>query len=89
MPKKKAIDSVELLTEAITLIQTHKLARFPIVLVGKDYWEGMLQWIKTTVLSENNISAEDLNVISVADTAAEAVKFINDFYTLYELKPNF
>jgi uncharacterized protein (TIGR00730 family) len=77
------------LTEAITLIQTHKLARFPIVLVGKEYWGGMLQWIKTTVLSEKNISPEDLDVISVADTAAETVKFINDFYSLYELKPNF
>jgi uncharacterized protein (TIGR00730 family) len=77
------------LTEAITLMQTHKLVRFPVVLVGKDYWEGMLQWIKTTVLSEKNISAEDLDVFTIADTAAETVKFINNFYTQYELKPNF
>jgi len=77
------------LTEAITLMQTHKLVRFPVVLVGKDYWEGMLQWIKTTVLSEKNISLEDLDVFTIADTAAETVKFINDFYTLYKLKPNF
>ena len=77
------------LTEAITMIQTQKLARFPIVLVGKDYWAGMIDWIKTTVLDEKNISQEDLGVFTVADTAAEAVKFINDFYTLYELKPNF
>jgi uncharacterized protein (TIGR00730 family) len=77
------------LTEAITLMQTHKLVRFPVVLVGKDYWEGMLQWIKTTVLSEKNISPEDLDVFTIADTAAETVKFINDFYTLYKLKPNF
>jgi len=77
------------LTEAITLMQTHKLVRFPIVLVGKDYWEGMLQWIKTTVLSEKNISPDDLDLFTIADTAAEVVKFINDFYTLYELKPNF
>ena len=77
------------LTEAITLMQTHKLVRFPIVLVGKDYWEGMLSWIKTTVLSEKNISSEDLDVFTIADTAAETVKLINDFYTLYKLKPNF
>jgi len=57
--------------------------------VGKDYWSGMIEWIKTTVLDEKNISAEDLEVYSVADTAAEAVKIINDFYTQYELKPNF
>jgi uncharacterized protein (TIGR00730 family) len=77
------------LTEAITLIQTRKLANFPIVLVGKSYWQGLLDWVKTTVLDEKNISPEDLNVFLVADTAAEAVKFINDFYLKYELKPNF
>jgi uncharacterized protein (TIGR00730 family) len=77
------------LTEAMTLIQTHKLARFPVILVGKDYWEGLLQWIKSKVMNENNISPEDLDLISVADTAPEAVKVINDFYSLYELKPNF
>jgi uncharacterized protein (TIGR00730 family) len=77
------------LTEAITLIQTQKLVRFPIVLVGKDYWEGLIQWLKTTVLAEKNIAAEDFEIFTVADTAEEAVKVINDFYTRYELKPNF
>jgi len=77
------------MTEAMTLIQTQKLVRFPIVLVVKDYWEGLIQWIKTKVIEERNISEEDLEVFSVADTAAEAVKIINDFYTTYELKPNF
>jgi uncharacterized protein (TIGR00730 family) len=77
------------LTEAITLIQTHKLVRFPIVLVGKDFWAGLIDWIKTIVLAEKNISPEDLDIFYVADTAAEAVKYINDFYTQYELKPNF
>jgi len=77
------------LTEAITLIQTHKLVRFPIVLVGKDYWAGMIEWIKTTIVGEKNIYPEDLDVFTIADTAAETVKFINDFYTQYELKPNF
>jgi uncharacterized protein (TIGR00730 family) len=77
------------LTEAITLIQTHKLVRFPIVLVGKDYWAGMIDWFKTVVLSEKNISPEDIDVFSVADTAQEVVKIINDFYSQYDLKPNF
>jgi uncharacterized protein (TIGR00730 family) len=77
------------LTEAITLMQTHKLGRFPIVLVGKEYWEGMFSWLKTTVLSDKNISPEDLDVLTVTDTAEETVKYIDDFYTKYELKPNF
>jgi uncharacterized protein (TIGR00730 family) len=77
------------LTEAITLIQTHKQARFPIVLVGKTYWEGMVNWIKSVVLKENNISMEDLNLFYLADTAEETVSFINNFYKQYSLKPNF
>jgi hypothetical protein len=77
------------LTEAITLIQTHKLVRFPIILVGKEYWSGMIDWIKSVVLPEKNISPEDLEIYTVADTAAEVVKIINDFYSQYELKPNF
>jgi uncharacterized protein (TIGR00730 family) len=77
------------LTEAITLIQTHKLVRFPIILVGKEYWAGMIDWIKAVVLPEKNISAEDLEIYTVVDTAAEVVKIINDFYSQYELKPNF
>lgn len=77
------------LTEAITLIQTHKQARFPIVLVGKKYWEGIVNWIKSTVLDEKNISAEDMELFFLADTAEETVNFINAFYKQYALKPNF
>jgi uncharacterized protein (TIGR00730 family) len=77
------------LTEAITLIQTHKQARFPIILVGKKYWEGMVNWIKTVVLDEKNISAEDLDLFYLADTAEETVNYINTFYKQYALKPNF
>ncbi len=77
------------LTEAITLIQTHKQARFPIVLVGKKYWEGLVNWIKSVVLDEKNISADDLDLFFLADTAEETVNFINAFYRQYALKPNF
>jgi uncharacterized protein (TIGR00730 family) len=77
------------LTEAITLMQTHKMVRFPIILVGKDYWQGFIQWINTIVLNEKNISPEDLDIFNIADTAEEVVKIINDFYAQYELKPNF
>jgi len=77
------------LTEALTLVQTHKLARFPIILVGKEYWEGLMSWIRSTVINEKNISPEDLDVFTVTDTAEETVRYINEFYQKYELKPNF
>ena len=77
------------LTEAITLIQTHKLVRFPIVLVGQSYWQGLIDWIKSTVLNEKNIVAEDLEIFSVVDTAEDVVKTITEFYKTYALKPNF
>jgi uncharacterized protein (TIGR00730 family) len=77
------------LFEAITLVQTNKIAHFPIVLVGKPYWSGLLDWIKSTMLSEKNINADDLNLFHVVDTADEAVLVINEFYSKYMLKPNF
>lgn len=78
------------LFEALTLIQTTKIAHFPIVLAGKKYWSGLLEWVKTTMLlEEHNISVEDLDMFKVVDTADEAVKVIVDFYSQYLLKPNF
>jgi uncharacterized protein (TIGR00730 family) len=77
------------LFEAITLVQTEKVGRFPIVLVGKDFWGGLIEWIKTTVLEEKNISAKDIDLFALVDTAEEAVKVIDDFYGKYLLKPNF
>jgi uncharacterized protein (TIGR00730 family) len=77
------------LTEAITLIQTHKLVRFPIVLVGRAYWNGLIEWIKTSVLDEQYISSEDLDIFKVVETAEEAVAQIVEFYKTYALKPNF
>ncbi|MBW6483236.1 MAG: TIGR00730 family Rossman fold protein [Vicingaceae bacterium] len=78
------------LFEAITLIQTQKIGRFPIILVGKSYWQGLMDWVKETMLGEEaNISPEDLDLINIVDTADEAVKCISDFYNDYLLKPNF
>lgn len=78
------------LFEAITLIQTNKVAHFPIVLVGKNYWEGLLQWVKgTMLLQEHNISEKDLELFHVVDEADEAVAIITEFYSKYLLKPNF
>ena len=77
------------LFEAITLIQTKKIGKFPIVLVRKSYWEGLISWIEQTMLTEKNISLNDMSIFKVVDTAEEAVKFINEFYSKYMLKPNF
>ncbi|WP_274474532.1 LOG family protein [Mangrovimonas aestuarii] len=78
------------LFEAMTLIQTHKIEPFPIILVGKDYWSGLLDWIKNTLLDTfNNISAEDLNLINLVDTPQEVIEILDDFYKEYNLSPNF
>lgn len=77
------------LFEAITLIQTQKLVKFPVVMVGKSYWEGLLSWINQRMLEEQNIKAEDLEIFQLVDTAEEAVAIIDAFYKKYALKPNF
>jgi uncharacterized protein (TIGR00730 family) len=76
--------------EALTLIQTGKIARFPIVLVGSSYWTGLMDWVKQTMLlQESNIHEEDLNLFRIVDTAEEAAEHIFRFYDKYVLKPNF
>ena len=78
------------LFEAITLIQTEKIGRFPIILVGKSYWQGLIDWVKNVVLKEeNNISEKDLDLIQIVDTSDEAIEKINEFYSKYLLSPNF
>ncbi len=78
------------LFEALTLIQTQKIARFPIILVGSRYWQGMLDWIKQTMGERHAyINPEDLDLINVVDKPADAVGAINAFYSKYLLKPNF
>ena len=78
------------LFEAITLIQTEKIGRFPIVLVGKEYWAGLLDWLREEVCEkEKNISPKDFDLFELVDTADEAVAVIEDFYGNYLLSPNF
>jgi uncharacterized protein (TIGR00730 family) len=78
------------LFEALTLIQTHKIGKFPIVLVGSSYWQGLIDWLKNTMLEvERNISPEDLDLMKIVDTADEAVEHIEEFYSKFVLSPNF
>ncbi len=75
--------------EAITLIQTNKIGKFPIVLVGTDYWSGLLDWLKKTLVKEGKISLDDLDLFRLVDTAEDAVQHFVKFYEKYDLKPNF
>lgn len=76
--------------EALTLIQTKKISNRPVVLIGKDYWSGLMEWVERVMLhQEKNISEKDLNLYSIVDTADEAVQYIEDFYRNHELSPNF
>lgn len=78
------------LFEAVTLIQTGKIDNFPIILVGKSYWEGLINWVKDTMLAqEKNISPKDMDLINIVDNADEAVDIINKFYDGTSLTPNF
>jgi len=78
------------LFEAITLIQTKKIGQFPIILVGRAYWQGLIDWVEKVMLTdESNINPEDLRLLNIVDTPTEAVKVIDDFYSKYLLSPNF
>ena len=82
--------TLDVMFEALTLIQTEKSGKFPVILIGKSFWNGLIDWIKEVLLAEeNNISPEDLDLIQIVDTAEEAVKMINDYYKDHHLKPNF
>ena len=84
------LGTMDELFEALTLIQTNKVAHFPVVLVGKSYWAGMVEWIKKTLIEqEKNADIADLNIFNIVDTSDEVVDIINSFYSKYLLKPNF
>lgn len=75
--------------EALTLIQTHKIHTFPIILVGTEFWKGLLDWIKNTLVEAGNISPKDLDLIKLVDTEDEVVEIIDAFYKGRTLSPNF
>jgi uncharacterized protein (TIGR00730 family) len=77
------------LFEAITLIQTNKIEKFPIILVGRTFWAGLLDWVKSTLLENGNISEKDLDLLQMADNEDEVVNQINAFYKGKSLSPNF
>lgn len=77
------------LFEAITLIQTRKIDSFPIILVGTEFWGGLWEWVQTTMIDAGNISAEDLKLVHLVDSADEVIDILNKFYENFRLSPNF
>ncbi len=76
--------------EALTLIQTKKIGKFPIILVGTDFWSGLVDWIKNTLLQKyHNISPDDLHLVDLVDTEDEVLTILDNFYKKYNLSPNF
>lgn len=78
------------LFEAMTLIQTKKIGKFPIILVGSEFWGGLIQWVEEVLLKKyGNVSPEDMNLIKIVDTEDEVVEALNNFYKKFNLSPNF
>ncbi len=78
------------LFESLTLIQTKKIDKVPIVMMGKKYWAGLLDWLNNTMAVEGNINPIDMELFTLTDDVNEAVKAVSDFYKDdHELRPNF
>lgn len=77
------------LFEALTLIQTNKSSHFPVVLMGSEYWTGLIDWLKNTMLKQGNISSQDLDLFSITDDPDEAAEIIVSFYHKHAIRPNF
>lgn len=83
------VGTLDELFESFTLLQTSKINKFPIILVGRGYWKGLIDWIKEKLLGQNNISPEDLKLFEVVDTVEEVIECLNRFYKIDNFKPNF
>jgi len=75
--------------EAITLIQTHKTKPFPVVLMGKEYWQGLVDWLKDTALKSGMISAEDTELFQLTDDPVQAAELVSEFYKKHKMVTNF
>lgn len=75
--------------EVVTLIQTEKFRQMPMVLVGRKYWQGLINWLEDVMLVEGNIHPEDLALFEIVDTSEEVVSYMLDYYRTRQLAPNF
>ncbi|HKJ33463.1 MAG TPA: TIGR00730 family Rossman fold protein [Balneolales bacterium] len=75
--------------EALNLIQTQKISRFPVILIGKSYWAGLMDWIRNTLMEYGTVSEVDMDLFHLTDDIDEAIALIKKFYEEHELSPNF
>ena len=83
------LGTLDELFEAMTLIQTKKIEKFPIVLVGKDYWDGLVNWLKEKLLKTNKIYKNDLSIFEIVENPEEVIEILNKYYKNKNLRPNF
>ena len=80
------------LFEVLTLIQTGKITKVPVILMGSEFWQGLLDWVKETMLGVGNISPDDLDLLPLTDDPEEAVQWVEDFYAdkaMHNIEPNY
>jgi uncharacterized protein (TIGR00730 family) len=76
--------------EVATLIQTGKMLQVPLILVGNDYWRGLVTWMQEVMMERvGYVSPEDINLLQIADTAEEVAQHVLNFYSKNPLQPNF
>jgi uncharacterized protein (TIGR00730 family) len=78
------LGTLDELTEVLTLIQTHKMKPFPVILFGSEYWKGFLDWLRSTVLANSFISKTDFNILRVCDSPEVVADMVNNWYTKQE-----
>jgi len=79
------LGTLDELTEVLTLIQTHKMKPFPVVLFNSEYWKGFLDWLRSSVLAKKCISENDFNLLRVCDTPDEVIEIVQSWYTRQEV----
>jgi uncharacterized protein (TIGR00730 family) len=79
------LGTMDELTEVLTLIQTEKIKPFPVILFSSEYWQGLLDWLKGTVLKQGAISEEDFELLRVVDSPEEAADAVEKWYTKQEI----
>ena len=83
------VGTLDELFEALTLVQTNKIKKIPIILVQTTFWSGLVDWMKNTLVAEGMIHADDLNLIHLVDSKEDVLTLLDEFYSVEKLKPNF
>ena len=79
------LGTLDELTEVLTLIQTHKIRPFPVILFDSSYWSGLLQWLRNSVLARSYISEDDVSLLRICDASSEVVEAVQKWYLNHEI----